>query len=129
VDAVHEARAERDALAARMLDEIERFLAPLRRLNDGDRLAVVAVVAAAELLTVCDRSRARSCGAIGDRFDRLLGTLHLEGSRLSGDVRTACLAEPPACSDGEAVAEMECLVMQLEGMVGALTQLRPPAAA
>jgi hypothetical protein len=119
-DAVQELRFDRDMLATRFLDEVERLIAPLRGLDDHQRTCVVALAAAAQLMTVYDRSQTRPSAAVGDRFDRLVNAVHEEGGRLSAGLRKACPGT------GSEIVELQCVMMQLEAMYGALRGLRAP---
>ena len=147
VDRAQEQRFDRDMLATRLLDEVQRLLEPLRTLDDHHRVSVVALIAAAQLMTIYERTANRAHSPIGERFDRLVASVHVEGSRLTAGLRKACLPESVAYAaalgfsrrDGkredqcqrdaasQAAAEMQCVMMQLEAMLGALNRLCRPA--
>jgi hypothetical protein len=148
VDATQETRFDRDMLATRLLDEVERFMEPLRGLDEHQRLSIVAVVAAAQLMTVYERTSGRPFAPIGERFDQMVTALHSEGGRLNAGLRKACLPESMAYATAlalclrergrpydrerqnaaQAAAEMQCIMMQLEAMLGAMQQLCLPHA-
>ena len=117
---VRELRFDRDMLATRFLDEVERLSAPLRGLADHQRVAVVAMIAAAQLMTVYDRSKTRPSTPVGARFDSLVDDIHEGGSMLTNGLRKAC------SGDTDEAEELQCVMMQLEAMVGALRRLRLP---
>jgi hypothetical protein len=119
-DAVQELRFDRDMLATRFLDEVERLIAPLRGLDEHQRTSIVALAAAAQLITVYERSQTRPSAPVCDRFDRLVAAIHEDGSRLSAGLRKACVG---TASEAE---ELDCVMMQLEAMHGALQRVRMP---
>ena len=119
-DAVQELRFDRDMLATRFLDEVERLIAPLRGLDEHQRTSIVALAAAAQLITVYERSQTRPSAPVCDRFDRLVSMIHEDGSRLSAGLRKACTG---TASEAE---ELDGVMMQLEAMHGALRRIRMP---
>jgi hypothetical protein len=143
VDTTPETRFDRDMLAMRLLDEVQRLMEPLRDLDEHQRLAIVAVVAAAQLMTVYERTVSAPIAPIGERFDGFVGTLHTEGGRLMAGLRKACLPESIAYATAlalchrerrraeecerltaaPAAVEMDCIMTQLEAMIGAMQRL------
>ena len=134
----------RDLFARVLLSEIDAVVAPLLRLDERARASIIALVGAAQLITVYERSLHHSAGSIGNDFDAILYGLHPDGAALLAGLRTTGLAESVAygwtlalCrSEGDddgstaaraAAAEVACAMSHLDALLEVLRHLRLPA--
>jgi hypothetical protein len=141
---LQETHASRELFTDVLLAEMDAVAMPLLRLDEGTRAAIVALVAAAQLVTAHERSVNGPTGRLGRHFDALLDTLHPEAAHLIGGLRTSGAAESNSytwmlalsaidpCAETEAkatraaAAEMECALSSLDTLMDALRRLNLP---
>lgn len=142
---LQETLANRDLFARVLISEIDAVVAPLLRLDERARASIIALVGAAQLITVDERSRRHPAGTIGNDFDAILYGLHPDGAALLAGLRTTGLAESVAYGwtlalcrserDDEgastaaraAAAEVACAMSHLDALLEVLRRLRLPA--
>jgi len=76
-----------DLVSYVMLSELETLLAPLGRLDEGTRGAILLLIGAAELVAATGTSATEAYDGVGERFEQVLARLHSPGAGMVADLR------------------------------------------